>query len=461
MAWMAAHFVTGETIDDALRRTEPDMRSGVRFSFDMLGEGARTAADADRYLREYEAAIDAVGEHAHTHGFARPSGVSVKLSALHPRYEWAQRARVLDELAPRLVSLCERAAKCDLPLTVDAEEGERLHLSVELAEAAMAAMQTGAWQGLGFAVQAYDKRARATIDAFAALAAAHGRRIHLRLVKGAYWDGEVKRAQERGLPDFNVYTRKENTDVSYYACARRLLEHHEWVDPYFATHNALTAAFVAEIAGDRAVEFQRLHGMGEELHQVLRDEGRLTSVYAPVGRHDVLLGYLVRRLLENGANSSFVHGLYNPDIPVTALTADPVQKRLARETVRHPAIRLLSELFLPERRNSAGVDLADPYVAEPLLAEAEIYRYIAPRAEPFDVDALFARAGAAFAAWNRTPAGHRATCLERMADRMEESRAALISLLVREGGKCLPDAVAEVREAIDFCRYYAARARAD
>lgn len=461
MGWMAAHFVTGETIDDALRRTEPDMAAGVRFSFDMLGEAARTAADADRFMREYEAAIDAIGDHYAARGFARPSGISVKLSALHPRYEWAQRTRVMGELAPRLVSLCERAAKYNLPLTVDAEEGERLQLSVELAAAAMSSMQVGDWSGLGFAVQAYDKRARAAIDAFAALAAAHDRRIHLRLVKGAYWDGEIKRAQERGLPDFNVYTRKENTDISYYACARRILDHRAWVDPYFATHNALTASFVAELAGDAPVEFQRLHGMGEELHQVLRAEGRLSCVYAPVGRHDVLLGYLVRRLLENGANSSFVHRLNDPTVPVADLTADPVQTCLARDDARHPSIKLPAALFAPERRNSAGVDLADPYVAEPLLAEVETYRFVAPRSQPFDADALFARGARAFAGWNGATPGHRAACLERLADRLESERGPLMSILVREGGKCLPDALAEVREAVDFCRYYALRARHD
>jgi RHH-type proline utilization regulon transcriptional repressor/proline dehydrogenase/delta 1-pyrroline-5-carboxylate dehydrogenase len=462
MQWMADQFVMGEKISDALRRAEVPMREGVRFSFDMLGEGARTAEDAARYLVDYEQAVDAIGAHQAKHKFVRPSGISVKLSALHPRYEIAQRERVMYELVPRLVALCERAAQHDMTLTIDAEEGDRLQLSLEVADALMAQMNAGAWNGLGFAVQAYDKRAPAVIDGFAAMAQAYHRRIHIRLVKGAYWDTEIKRGQERGWSDFSVYTRKVNTDVSYMACARRLLAYAEVIHPVFGGHNALTIAHVAELAGDRKdIEFQRLHGMGEELHDLVRRDGLHDCIYAPVGSYDVLLGYLVRRILENGANSSFVHRLLDASVSVAELIADPVEQCLANKPVRHPAIARSADLYAPERRNSAGLDLADPFVTAPLLADIAHYP-LSPRPDrTMPLELFFAQAHKAFAVWTKTPVEKRAACLEKLADKLEANRTALMALLIEEGKKTIPDALGEVREAVDFCRYYALRARAD
>jgi RHH-type proline utilization regulon transcriptional repressor/proline dehydrogenase/delta 1-pyrroline-5-carboxylate dehydrogenase len=457
----------GRSIEAALARAAPMMRDGIRFSFDMLGEGARTSDDAARYLADYEKAIDAIGAQQKAHDFPRSSGISVKLSALHPRYEMAQRDRVMRELVPPLTALCERAARQNMTLTIDAEEGDRLQLSLEVAAEVLARMDVGDWQGLGFAVQAYDKRTPATIDFFAALAASTGHRIHLRLVKGAYWDTEVKRGQERGLSDFSVYTRKVNTDVSYMACARKILAHRDWLHPVFGTHNALTAAHIVGLVGgaDEAerVEFQRLHGMGEDLHALMRRDGLHTCIYAPVGSYDVLLGYLVRRILENGANSSFVHRVLDSAVSVDELIADPVQLCLVHSSVRHPAIRLSADLFAPERRNSAGLELADPFVTGPLLAEIEKARVAVPlRAEENgDVDLVFSKARAAFSQWTQISVETRAACLEKLSDLLEKNTAALMALMISEGRKCVPDALGEVREAVDFCRYYAARARAD
>jgi RHH-type proline utilization regulon transcriptional repressor/proline dehydrogenase/delta 1-pyrroline-5-carboxylate dehydrogenase len=301
------------------------------------------------------------------------------------------------------------------------------------------------------------------IDFCAALAAAHRRRIHIRLVKGAYWDAEIKRAQERGWDDFPVYTRKMNTDVSYFACAHRLLTQGDVINPVFGTHNALTVAHIAERAGDKKrVEFQRLHGMGEELHQLMQHEGFNCCVYAPVGAHDVLLGYLVRRILENGANSSFVHRLLDRDIDVRTLTADPIDEALAQSSPRHPSIRRAPDLYAPTRRNSWGIDLTDPFVTEPLLANIARHKFTKNPPQPLSfgaVDGVFKSAQAAFPAWSKRPVNDRALCLERLADALEQNTAALLSLLIHEGGKIIPDAVAEVREAVDFCRYYAVRAR--
>ena len=469
MQWMADQFVMGQTIDDALHRAESLMQDGVRFSFDMLGEGARTAEDAARYLADYERAIDAIGAHQQKHNYARVSGISVKLSALHPRYEMAQRERVLRELTPRVIALCERAAQHNMTLTIDAEEGDRLQLSLEVTAEIVAHMNTGEWAGFGLAVQAYDKRSPATIDFLAALAAAHNRRIHVRLVKGAYWDTEIKRGQERGYSDFSVYTRKVNTDVAYMACARRLLANGAWITPFFGTHNALTVAHIRELAGDASgLEFQRLHGMGEELHSLMRRDGLPTCIYAPVGSHDVLLGYLVRRILENGANSSFVHRVLDANVSVSELTADPVQQCQSNDSIRHPAVLRSADMFAPERKNSTGLDLADPFVTEPLLTE--IARHSRESGNPAErvcatsnenLGATFIQAHHAFQTWTQTPVETRATCLEKLADSLESNRAALMSLLIQEGGKTIPDALGEVREAVDFCRYYAVRARAD
>jgi RHH-type proline utilization regulon transcriptional repressor/proline dehydrogenase/delta 1-pyrroline-5-carboxylate dehydrogenase len=504
MQWLADQFVLGETIAGALERAAPSMAKGLRFSFDMLGEGARTAADAEHYYQDYANAIESIGAFQQGKNFLRPSGISVKLSALHPRFEMAQRERVLRELVPRLTTLCEHAARYDIPLTIDAEEADRLQLSLEVAADLMSQMKTGAWEGLGFAVQAYQKRAPAAIDCLIELARKAGKRIHVRLVKGAYWDTEIKRAQERGWDDFPVFTRKASTDVSYQACARRMLEAKDCIMPVFGTHNAVTVAHIAELAGDTDhIEFQRLHGMGDELHHLMQREGIGCCVYAPVGNHDVLLGYLVRRILENGANSSFVHRLLDRSVPISDLIADPVEQVQSYAPLRHPNVRRSPDLYLPDRRNSAGLDLYDPFVTEPLLAAIEGYapespsrlreglgvgeEFAPPRtlqhstaspprppsvppasgreaiATPSNqfTHALFERAKLGHRVWSRQPVTHRAACLEALSDLLEQSRPALMHFLIYEAGKTVADALGEVREAVDFCRYYAAQAHQD
>ncbi len=475
MQWLADQFVMGETIEGALSRAEPDMKKDIIFSFDMLGEGARSAEDAARYHQDYVRAIAAIGTAQSGRNYVRSSGISVKLSALHPRYEMAQRERVMREMIPRLIELCEQAAKFNIPLTIDAEEADRLHLSLEVADALLRQSRLGAWEGLGFAVQAYMKRAPAVIDAFADMAEGHKRRLHLRLVKGAYWDSEIKRAQERGLDDFPVYTRKSGTDVSYLACARRMLELGSYIKPVFGTHNVLTVAHLLELADDpNSIEFQRLRGMGGDLGRLMHSEGLKCCVYAPVGSHDVLLGYLVRRILENGANSSFVHRLLDRNVPVDALVADPVDEVQLHPTLRHPLVVRAPDLYKPERLNSVGLDLNDPFVTEPLLEQIAMFRQetysMASVINGKDqtglsvdqtVSQVFASATQGFAVWNNTVVSVRAACLEKLADALEENRAEAMALLIAEGGKTIPDALAEVREAVDFCRYYAARARQD
>jgi RHH-type proline utilization regulon transcriptional repressor/proline dehydrogenase/delta 1-pyrroline-5-carboxylate dehydrogenase len=461
MQWLADQFVTGETIDKALQRTRSDMAADVRFSFDMLGEGARTAEDAERYYQSYATAIDAIGASQAAHKFGRASGISIKLSALHPRYEMGQRVRVMDEMLPRLADLCEHALRYDIPVTIDAEEADRLQLSLECAETLLQQAKLGAWEGLGFAVQAYQKRAPAVIDHLADLARLHRRRIHIRLVKGAYWDAEIKRSQERGLPDFPVYTRKAATDISYLACAQRMLNAQDIIFPVFGTHNALTVAHIAEAARDKnRIEFQRLHGMADDLYRLMREERFKTCVYAPVGNHDVLLGYLVRRILENGANSSFVHRLLDPSVSVKDLTRDPVEEWRSYEVARHPAIRRAPDLFGASRKNSSGLELADPFLAEPLLSAIAASP---PLAAPplLSVDDCFIKARDAYVSWSKTPVEQRAACLEKLADQLESHRANVMALLIKEGKKTISDALGEVREATDFCRYYAMRARTD
>ena len=475
MQWLADQFVMGETIEAALNRARTAMHEGVRYSFDMLGEGARTADDAERYFQSYVKAIDAIGAFDAENKFARPSGISVKLSALHPRYEMAQRERVMREMVPRLVTLCQHAAKYNIPLTIDAEEADRLQLSLEVAVELLKQAQLGAWEGLGFAVQAYQKRAPAVIDFFASLARSYNRKIGIRLVKGAYWDSEIKRAQERGWNDFPIYTRKAGTDASYLACARRMLEAHDAIIPTFGTHNAMTAAHIVELARDpQRLEFQHLHGMGDELYGLLHKEGFSTCVYAPVGEYDVLLGYLVRRILENGANSSFVHRVLDRSVTIPSLTTDPVDDVRMHRQYWHPLIRRAPDLYAPERRNSSGLDLSDPFVTGPLLMEIErrkaqkesaanIINGRAVEGKPTAeiVDQAFEMARYGFAEWSKWTAERRAACLERLGDLLEQQRAGLMALLVQEAGKTLPDALGEVREATDFCRYYACRARED
>jgi RHH-type proline utilization regulon transcriptional repressor/proline dehydrogenase/delta 1-pyrroline-5-carboxylate dehydrogenase len=497
MRILGRQFVMGRTIGEALERAQPDEAKGYRYSYDMLGEAARTMADAERYFESYSAAIAAIGAAGAGKGEVEGPGISVKLSALHPRYEFAQRGRMLEELAPRVAALAEAARDAGIGFTIDAEESDRLELSLDVVEAVSGAPELAGWDGLGVAVQAYLKRGPALIDWLADLARRHRRRLMVRLVKGAYWDAEIKRAQEQGLEGYPVFTRKASTDVCYLACIRRLLSDTGAFYPQFATHNAHSVAVVLELAGaSRDFEFQRLHGMGEALYEQVVEEGPRAPcrIYAPVGSHEDLLAYLVRRLLENGANSSFVNRIVDEKLPIGEIIADPVEHTRGLMPVPHPRIPLPADLYGAARRNSAGIDLTDPRALAPLAevmeqaatgdwqagpivageerasADPREVRDPADRrrlvghfaqASAGDVEDALAKATAAAASWNATSADERGACLERMADLMEAECATLMALCVREAGKTLADAIAEVREAVDFCRYYAVRARAE
>ncbi|MCP5247809.1 MAG: bifunctional proline dehydrogenase/L-glutamate gamma-semialdehyde dehydrogenase PutA [Candidatus Accumulibacter sp.] len=499
MRILGRQFVMGRNIHEALERARNAEKAGYRHSYDMLGESARTSANALRYFDSYSKAIAAIGDSAAGRPpFIAPS-ISIKLSALHPRYEVANEDRVRRELLPAIKALAVRAKARNIGLTIDAEEADRLEMSLDLIEALATDHELVGWNGLGLAVQAYQKRALPVIDWLADIAHRGQRRLLVRLCKGAYWDAEIKLAQERGLSDYPVFTRKVASDVSYLACARRLFADPQAFYPAFATHNAHTLAAVAEIAisagGSDEWEYQRLHGMGEELYDQIvgKDKlGRACRVYAPVGSHEDLLAYLVRRLLENGANSSFVNRIADADLPIDALIADPVEKLAALAVKRQSRIPLPRELFGAERSNSEGLDMNDKatledlrsaikqsarvsYLAAPLIAGkqgsgASSRPVCSPanqrdvvgkviEASTADVNAALAAAQAAFPAWEATPASSRAAALERAADAMQERLPELVALIVREGGRIQGDAVSEVREAIDFCRYYAAQAK--
>ena len=496
MRMMGSQFVMGRTIEEALKRSQSRDQRAYLHSFDMLGEAALTAADAERYLKSYHDAIASIGNFSGNSRelpvFLRPS-ISVKLSALHPRYEYANRARVLAELTPKLLSLAQAARAQDIGLTVDAEEADRLELSLDVLEAVYRDHSLRGWEGLGLAVQAFQKRAIAVIEWLEGLVREVGRRMPVRLVKGAYWDTEVKRAQEQGLPGYPVFTRKANTDVAYLACARRLIAARELFYPQLATHNAHTVAAVRAFAGnDQGYEFQRLHGMGEALYQVVHEDASIPCrVYAPVGSHEDLLPYLVRRLLENGANTSFVNRIFDENVDPEQLVADPVAVVKALAVKINPALPLPAELYGATRRNSAGINLADEAVQRgfarelaavppPPRAASMLYdgtvtsgdvRAITSPAdrrqvvgewqalEPSRVRDVVAAAAAAYPRWNATPVESRAAILERAADRLEARRAEFMQLLILEAGKTVLDALAEVREAVDFLRFYAAQAR--
>ena len=454
MRMMGEIFVMGRNIGEAIERMGKPENRGFTASFDMLGEAARTFPDAERYFAAYEDAIRAVGRVP-----AEGHSISVKLSALHPRYEVAQYGRCVPALIERVEALATLAATAGIPLTIDAEESERLEMSLDIIEAVAGLPALKGWDGLGMAVQAYGKRCRPTVAWADSLGARTGRRIAVRLVKGAYWDTEIKRTQEQGLADYPLFTRKAATDVSYLACARDMLRAKN-IYPAFATHNALTVATLLEWAGDsRDFEFQRLHGMGEGLYESLvRDQGYHTRIYAPVGGHRDLLAYLVRRLLENGANSSFVHQLADATMTDEKILADPVAKIAAVGGSRHPSIPLPNDLFRPERPNSWGLDLND----RPELAR--IAKAVAPpltfRTEPGALpEEAVGRALSAFPGWSSRSVENRSACLERLADLLERDRDMLMRIAVQEAKKTIPDALAEVREAVDFCRYYAAQAR--
>ena len=488
MRLLGSHFVLGQTIEEALERART--QRARRYSFDMLGEGARTGADAERYFASYAHAIDAIA--ASAGDSANRPGISVKLSALHPRFEAVSRHRVLTELVPRVLELARKARDLDLNFTVDAEEADRLELTLDVIAAVLADASLRGWDGFGLAVQAYQKRAPAVIEWLDEAARRLRRRLTVRLVKGAYWDSEIKRAQERGLSDYPVFTRKAMTDVCYAACTRKLLAARPRLYPQFATHNALTVASVIEDAGGvEGYEFQRLHGMGEVLYQLLLADHPEAAcrIYAPVGGHRDLLAYLVRRLLENGANSSFVSVAADPAVPIASILERPQERIGDVHHARNPKIPLPRDLYGPDRRNSSGVEFGDRAALTALLAEtragelsAEAFPLVdgtkRPGTErrllsPIDAkaigrvgegnDALAAAAVAAaqagFLPWAAAALDMRAGVLERAGDLLEARRGRLIALLQAEGGKTLDDAMAEVREAVDFCRYYALEAR--
>src|SRR5215510_8120371 len=500
MRILADNFVLGRTIKEALTRAAAFEAKGYRFSYDMLGERARTADDATRYFDRYLSAVEAVGTAAGSsrrHGtalFERPS-LSVKLSAIHPRFDPGKEERLGQELLPRLVELARAARRHDLTLTIDAEEQDRLDLTLDQFAVGFAHPALEGWPGLGIAVQAYGKRAIPVLRWLRRLAEQRRKPIPVRLVKGAYWDSEIKWAQERGLADYPVFTRKLATDVSYLAATRLLLADASAFFPQFATHNAQSMASVAIAAGDRAFEFQRLHGMGEALHEEMlgRDRrGLACRIYAPVGAHADLVPYLVRRLLENGANTSFVNRLADDGLPVEAIVADPVEAA-ERERDRQPqGLPRPPELFAPVRLNSRGIALYEPatraalyrevetalalpYSAAPIVAgelagrrEAEVVLCPHDRrqrigtvvtADRATIEAAIAGAERAAAAWDLAGGAARADILERAADLYEHSRAQLVAIVVREAGKTLENALGDVREAIDFMRYYAGEAR--
>ena len=489
MALLGGHFVFGETIQAALARAENSANRKNLYSYDTLGEGARTADDAGKHFDAYSQAIRAIALAAKGAAPGDRPGLSIKLSALHPRYEAISAERVRKDLTPRLLELARLAKQANLGLTMDAEEADRLELSLDLFGRVAADPSLRDWDGLGLAVQAYQKRALVVIDHVAALARRHKNRFMVRLVKGAYWDSEIKRAQERGLADYPVFSRKAMTDLNYLACADALLAAPA-LFPQFATHNALTAAAIVLRAGERKnYEFQRLHGMGEALHEALRTRsGVACRVYAPVGPHRDLLAYLIRRLIENGANSSFVARAADPAASEDALLADPYDLLRDSGRPRHAHLRLPGEMFAPLRKNSLGVEFGDSAAlgflkmdvnefaqaqttARPTCESASLPRKIlspidgAPVGQVFEADAATAAAAMtaahkAFPGWSATPVEHRAKTLLRAADAIEAQRGALIALLQGEAGKTLDDALAEVREAADLCRYYAAQAMA-
>ncbi|MCG5541161.1 MULTISPECIES: bifunctional proline dehydrogenase/L-glutamate gamma-semialdehyde dehydrogenase PutA [unclassified Halorhodospira] len=497
MGLLGETFVLGRDIPEAQRRARKLEAKGYRYSYDMLGEAARTDADAERFFQAYCAGIEHFGRSADPNAsMDARAEVSVKLSALDPRFEPGQEERVRETVIPRLQALCRRAREAGIALCVDAEEAARLDLTLDVLEAVMADPELADWHGLGIAVQAYQKRAPEWIEWLAERARHHQRRLRVRLVKGAYWDTEVKDTQIQGLDDYPVFTRKAASDVCFLACARRMLRYPEQIYPQFATHNAHTVAAVLELAEEQPFEFQRLHGMADELYDQLVDarpgRGVPVRIYAPVGQHEALLPYLVRRLLENGANSSFVNRIHEGD--VETLIADPVEHLRSRPTLRHPHLPLPAGIFGPGRTNSRGIDFSNRQetaaLADAMTKAAETRRQARPIingrdaddadgqwadicsptdtgqrvgrvlwAGPSQLEQALAGAAAAWPRWAATPVEERARALERLADLYETHTAELMTLCTLEGGKTLRDGIAEVREAVDFCRYYAAQAR--
>ncbi len=473
---MGHQFVLGRDIDEAVKRGAPQARQGYTFSYDMLGEAALTAEDANHFYNAYAGAIARLAPHCKSGDIRQNPGVSIKLSALHPRYEVAQRERVMAELAPRALTLAHAAMAAGMGLNIDAEEADRLDLSLDIIESVLSSPSLSKWDGFGVVVQAYGKRAAHVIDWLNALAEKYDRRIMVRLVKGAYWDAEIKRAQVEGLPNFPVFTTKAATDVSYICCAKKLLGYADRIYPQFATHNAHTIAAVQELATDQSYEFQRLHGMGEGVHDAVVQGGGQSRIYAPVGPHRDLLAYLVRRLLENGANSSFVNQIVDEDVPAEEVAADPFAADLSARYVANP-----TDIFAP-RRNSAGFDLHDEddlaqidaargpfersrWAAGPVLAGAFVGNQTHQVLNPADHADIVGQVTFADGADVETAlsaaqpwavsAAERAAALLRAADLYEAHFGELFAVLAREAGKTPMDAVAELREAVDFLRYYA------
>lgn len=488
MKIMGRQFVMGQTIHDAIERATDTEKKGYVYSYDMLGEGARTQADAEFYFNQYLDAIHAIGKAAKGRGPIKSAGISIKLSAIYPRFEFSHRAQVMADLVPLLKMLALVAKEYDIGLTVDAEEADRLDLSLDIIEAVFTDADLAGWHGFGLAVQAYQKRAIFVIEWVTELARRVGRQLMVRLVKGAYWDTEIKLTQQLGLDHFPVFTRKATTDVCYKACAIKLLEARDVLYPQFATHNAYTAATILEVAkGDnQGFEFQRLHGMGESLFdQIVQEEKIQCRVYAPVGQYENLLAYLVRRLLENGANSSFVNAIVDTSKPVGALLPDPVETLQGLRNKHNNQIRMPVDLFGAERANSKGMDLTDMNVLNPFrenlnrwfdehrIAAAdvpdgalavknpanhqEIIGHVRLQGAP-EMREMLARAETAFATWSITPIQERANLLRRISYILERHHDELVALCIKEAGKVAQDGIDEVREAVDFCRYYAARA---
>ncbi len=492
MRIMGEQFVLGRTVKEALKRGRRMVKDGeaANFSFDMLGEGARTAEDAERYFKSYADAIEAVGADGDASRSPEDkNGISVKLSALHPRYEAVNEARVMAELYPKLLALCEQAASANINLCLDAEEAHRLVISLKLLERLMRETSLQGWSGLGLAVQAYQKRAHKVIERLSALSGETGMRLMVRLVKGAYWDTEIKHAQEDGMVNFPVFTTKQGTDLNYISCAHALLMASPRLYPQFATHNAhslATILMMAEAEGVTNYEFQRLHGMGEPLYGAAEKGGQV-RIYAPVGAHKDLLPYLVRRLLENGANTSFVHSFLDPDVPVEKVVEDPIAKVEAGPR-RHPRIPTPPRIYGPMRKNSIGVDLSQAserdvleqhvsrlesgasLAAGPIISGKPKTKGGTPVSPPFDLSRklgtvleatpddveLALRAASAFQPeWDGLGGARRARILTAMGNALESNMDRLIALMAQEGGKTFGDGIAEVREAVDFCRFYA------
>ncbi|MDJ0877436.1 MAG: bifunctional proline dehydrogenase/L-glutamate gamma-semialdehyde dehydrogenase PutA [Halieaceae bacterium] len=498
MRIMGSQYVLGRTIDEALKKGVASNRPGTRFSFDMLGEGARTMADAQRYFEDYSAAIRAIAASTSGQSVEETNGISVKLSALHPRYEFRQKKRVMAEMLPKVRELALQCKQAGMGFNIDAEECDRLDISLDLLEALARDESLRDWGGLGFVLQAYHKRSPATADWLIALARDTGHRFMVRLVKGAYWDGEIKHAQEQGLADYPVYTRKCHSDLSYQVCAERLLSAQDAIYPQFATHNAHTVALIQSLTEDgKDFEFQRLHGMGGLLFDQLLDDSPQTRVrvYAPVGNHKDLLPYLVRRLLENGANSSFVNRFMDAKVSPAELIEDPVDLAEAQPLRRHPKIPRPRDLYADQPQpwlNALGVDLHDALAVPPVLSgmsgavsaplkaapivggewlqgegravlnPADRSRVVGSviEADSNAIEGALSRAAASQEAWDVRGADARAACLEKAAQLMERDCAALMGIITAEAGRTIDDALSEVREAVDFLRYYAQQARA-